>query len=106
MTSAAVETEVKPKTTRVRKIAIKKAVAAPVITETIQRDLINEPAKSVSYAGATPVALTPELDKVAESNHRLVQGVRLNGLTHEPHQDTKTKKRSKKLDVQGAVLAL
>jgi DNA polymerase III delta prime subunit len=118
LTSAAVETEVKPKATRVRKVAIKKTALAST-TSSLSSDLqiqyeaiaheldkIAESGRSSLSERPTQVGQVRELDKVAESNHCLVQGVRPNGLTREPHQDTKTKKRSKKLDVQGAVLAL
>jgi hypothetical protein len=64
--SAVIETEVKPKTTRVRKVAVKKSVTVPNTNE-------------------LPMKINQDLL---------------------PHQDTKTKKRSKASAVEGAVLAL
>jgi hypothetical protein len=71
---ASANIDIKPKTVRVRKTAVKKTVAAKTASVGLS-----------SLMGAEATQVGPTL---------LI------------HQDTKTKKRSKKSDVQGAVLAL
>ena len=86
---ASANIDVKPKTVRVRKTAVKKTVAAKTASVGLSSLMCAEatqvvPAhEPISYAGATQVAPTLLI-----------------------HQDTKTKKRSKSSVVQGAVLAL
>jgi hypothetical protein len=84
--------EVVPKVVRVRKTTTKKPVKAAITT-------------SASVAGAT---LGYTAHETAEGTRRLVKDVGATQVdpTLLAHQDTKKKTRTKKSDVQGAVLVL